>query len=418
MKEEKVLDGVSFAIGYTKGKQSASGAELNIAYGDTPPEDTSKLWAKTSEPNGVVVSRLDGYGNIGGITYKGVVANLSAALNYGYACVVGRKIYTFGGSLNGNMTTSSTSSKIRCFDTESLAMEDSGMGYSATHVCVCSVGTSIYYFGGMYYSTNSMVSSNGYCYDTISKTTASIQGMGYRYGGFAASFGKYIYVFGGTVSPGQYTSSGKPSNKIWRYDTTTGSYVELTATLPASSMMVRGTVVGSRVYLCLVTGTVLCYFDVETEEVTEITEINSMKCQLASVGTSVYFFGEDDYMQRIYRLDDETRDAEELDWGIPDKRRLSSVVAVGRNIYATGGQGESGNYLSTIDFISGELIPVAVPSGVLHIIPSLEKNYFKLVNAENVEVEIGVEAVCRGNSDGMSEDVNASLYQNGEWATI
>ena len=36
------MDVNSFVIGYNKGK--ASGLGLNIAYGDTPPEDTSKLW--------------------------------------------------------------------------------------------------------------------------------------------------------------------------------------------------------------------------------------------------------------------------------------------------------------------------------------------------------------------------------------
>ena len=38
------------------------GSELNIAYGDTAPEDTSKLWVKTTEPDSVEISPDFGYG--------------------------------------------------------------------------------------------------------------------------------------------------------------------------------------------------------------------------------------------------------------------------------------------------------------------------------------------------------------------
>lgn len=36
--------------------ESGGGGELNIAYGDTAPEDTSKLWVKTTEPESVEIS--------------------------------------------------------------------------------------------------------------------------------------------------------------------------------------------------------------------------------------------------------------------------------------------------------------------------------------------------------------------------
>ena len=49
-------DWPSFALGFNTGKSKGGGVELNIAYGDTPPEDTSKLWVKTAEPNGVLIS--------------------------------------------------------------------------------------------------------------------------------------------------------------------------------------------------------------------------------------------------------------------------------------------------------------------------------------------------------------------------
>lgn len=42
--------------GVTGTLESGGGGELNIAYGDTAPEDTSKLWVKTTEPESVEIS--------------------------------------------------------------------------------------------------------------------------------------------------------------------------------------------------------------------------------------------------------------------------------------------------------------------------------------------------------------------------
>lgn len=41
------------------------GVKLNLAYGATPPEDTSKLWVKANEPTNVKVgSNIDGVESI------------------------------------------------------------------------------------------------------------------------------------------------------------------------------------------------------------------------------------------------------------------------------------------------------------------------------------------------------------------
>ena len=73
------------------------GAELNIAYGNTAPEDTSKLWVKTSEPSNVLVSASQ-FGN--GSLETGISSLPTGATGIASG-VVGTKIYLFGGDSSG-----------------------------------------------------------------------------------------------------------------------------------------------------------------------------------------------------------------------------------------------------------------------------------------------------------------------------
>lgn len=76
---------------------SKSDIKLNIAYGNTTPTDTSKLWVKTTEPNAVTVSASP-FGN--GDLQMGISQLPTAAYSIGVG-VVGTKIYLFGGRRSG-----------------------------------------------------------------------------------------------------------------------------------------------------------------------------------------------------------------------------------------------------------------------------------------------------------------------------
>ena len=74
--------------------QISSGASLNIAYGNTAPSDTSKLWIKGNEPEEVT------------ITTQQLLSTLSTKLPtaaYGIGTTaVGTKIYLFGGYVSSS----------------------------------------------------------------------------------------------------------------------------------------------------------------------------------------------------------------------------------------------------------------------------------------------------------------------------
>ena len=90
---------------------SGGGGELNIAYGNTAPEDTSKLWIKSEEPSNISFPVLwkpeqivEGIIDTGTTLSQGEFGIGTAA--------VGTKIYLFGGR-----NSSSYLNTIQVFDT-------------------------------------------------------------------------------------------------------------------------------------------------------------------------------------------------------------------------------------------------------------------------------------------------------------
>ena len=81
------VDVPSFALGYSAGKKkggSGGSMELNIAYGNTAPEDTTKMWCKTSQADGVDFLPVDRFDSLPAISKSIVI---------GATVVVDNKIY-------------------------------------------------------------------------------------------------------------------------------------------------------------------------------------------------------------------------------------------------------------------------------------------------------------------------------------
>ena len=117
--------------------QISSGASLNIAYGNTAPSDTSKLWIKGNEPEEMT------------ITTQQLLSTLSTKLPtaaYGIGtAAVGTKIYLFGGS-----RTSGSLNTIQVFDTtnNTISTLPTTLPTAAYGIGTAAVGTKIYLFGG------------------------------------------------------------------------------------------------------------------------------------------------------------------------------------------------------------------------------------------------------------------------------
>ena len=137
------------------------GGELNIAYGNTAPEDTSKLWIKSEEPSNIsfpVVWKPEQI--VEGIIDTGTTLP-TAANNIGMAAV-GTKIYLFGGS-----SSSGYLNTIQVFDTTNNTIQtlSTKLPTAVSGIGVAAVGTKIYLLGGY---------SSGNYLNTINQFTVNV----------------------------------------------------------------------------------------------------------------------------------------------------------------------------------------------------------------------------------------------------
>lgn len=379
---------------------SSGGAELNIAYGETEPTDTSKLWIKANEPNSIKFSKdIDGVNSL---------RTIGALNDYNMSCArVGTKIYLFGSS------STTTYKDIRVFDTETQEITTlaTKMPKGSYWLGCASVGTKIYIFGGVrdYDMSNvisvfdtetetlsdlsvtlpvdlgsiSCVSVDNYVYliggkdgrnhkgtikiyifDTVNETISSVSPFDTNMCSVACSrYGDYIYIFGN-----ENTSSGGGFNWIYKFDTVSQKATRLTTALPVATYGINCDIIGSKIYL--IGGyntTAVNVFDVPTETITTLdttlstTTVNSCCCGL---GNDIYVFG--------------------------------------------------GSNLNTINKFS---VTHSLSSGDVEVITA-PQNFFKLINTSVVDVEIGVDRVLIGNTDNEAENCEAYLYQNGAWTLV
>ena len=128
------MDINSFALGYSAGKKG--GVALNIAYGDTPPEDTTKLWVKTGEIAGARVGKP--------VHAVVLPERMPQSQSDTGSAVIGSKIYAMLGRDAG----SGAANKSTCFDTETgTASALPNAPFAGYGVGAAAVGAKVYLFG-------------------------------------------------------------------------------------------------------------------------------------------------------------------------------------------------------------------------------------------------------------------------------
>ena len=188
--------------GVTGTLESGGGGELNIHYGDTAPEDTSKLWIKSEEPSNIsfpVVWKPEQI--VERVTNTGVM--LPTVTNAIAAAAIDTKIYLFGGrDTNGRLNT------IQLFDTTNNTIQtlSTTLPTATSAIAAAAVGTKIYLFGGDgtngWLNTIQLFDTTNNTIQTLSTTlptavcTAGI-----------AAVGTKIYLFGGGNYGGAYPNS-------------------------------------------------------------------------------------------------------------------------------------------------------------------------------------------------------------------
>lgn len=406
------------------------GGELNVAYGLTPPSDTSKLWVRIADkPSEVTVKEATSFGkqvvsayglSTGPTTrqslafcnghfyiktsntiyqYKDgewVVAVNGTANNFKHhtapAVVIRNKIfYLFGHNIDSYSTQStspsSSTKNILVFDTETNTYTHvtvSGISDKCQLGSAVVVGTKIYFTAGQENSTGtSAYIGSSHIYEIDSDDPSTATDIGYFYTTSADMRGASVVAVESILYAKRVTSSSDGSIPY-------NDYIEFFDT---------ETKIGSRTRVLVNKKSVRCCF---------MPGIN--------IGGVIYWFGG---LSRGYTPNGLSNDGDSVDYA----QRFNTVtgdfdfVTVGSHV----GNSHNSTLLSSTELVFARVGGVNNPAykftgayelenGKLLIQESLFNNIWQAVKVKNGALSIGVNGVYLGGTDGYAQAKDAYLY--------
>lgn len=387
------------------------GAEMNVAFGDTEPDDTSKLWIKTAETENVQVKANVEHLLRGKM--ESDVAQLPKPAESMGSAVVGDNVYLFGGRaamheyLDG----------IYIFDSKNKdgRYSKSSLGDMLCGMSAEAVGNNVYLFGG-----NTDYSEYNGCqkYNTETEELTTIQVTPYQFSYMASSVvGNKIYLFGGKNS-----NTGINSKAIYIFDAETETAQLLDNVFQNEIMYATAEAVGDKIYIFGGKSSYVVYntiyeFDTKTNKLTtlDVTLPRKMNSMCSAVfGKNIFLFGgwddtSADTSNRILVFNTENKSIKFDKSYVPVFAMCMSAESIGDTIYLFGG-GDS-RYFDSIHAFN---LSVDIPASHVLIESGVSDNTFNILP----NVEIGVKNVYLGNADGLGERVDAYINKNGFWTNV
>lgn len=159
----------------------------------------------------------------------------STSIDYMAMEYLNNKLYLFGGLRLGYANVTNTI-KVVDLSTNSAFIANAKIPVTGKMFTTCAIGSKIYIMGGAeQYSPKNGV----YVYDTINDTCVSVATYPVNAAGMTCiPYAKYIYCFGGSTSNFNDTVPNVQINTIYRFDTTTNQFTQLSIVLPQISIWV------------------------------------------------------------------------------------------------------------------------------------------------------------------------------------
>lgn len=420
-------DWPSFALGFNTGKSKGGsgggGAELNIHYGMEPPEDTTKLWVKTSKPSRVRVGPRVNLSNHE-CTSTLLPATLPVSISGARCCSVGNMVYVIGGKFG--TTTADIQKTVYRYDIETGELIQYMELPKALYDTSCiAIGSKIYIFGGRDFASDrtfnsaSYMHKTNYCINTETKTISTIVSMPVaclQKAGIAA-IGSNIYLFGGTYA--KWTDKNSvPGNAsvstIYRYN---GSTITEVATLPSVAASAASFVVGDYIYV-MYTSQIngLIRFNPADDTYEKVgTNGNLVASTIVPVLVDNYVYGfRSDY---IYRWKLDTWEYEIVKCPAICKADCADGTLHDGKIYILGGKS---NQSDAIYEFSISNIPNEDIEGTLAIRTSVSDyaRIFDLVKDTQTDIQVALGATYKCDAEGTYRKVDMSVYENGAWVAV
>lgn len=381
--------------------ESGGGGELNIAYGDVAPEDTSKLWVKTTEPDSVEISPDFGYGEA--VQTTGVASGFPTSK---ITCEDGDYLYVAVGST------------VKKYNKKTLE-------FISNVATLSNTVDNVAIFEGVLYCTVKHYERDGnrdwtnvdlYSVDLNTKESMILLQQVNHYGGSLIIYNNKVYLISGGYEY-SYNSGG------WRY-----SY-SITNAIAVYNISLKTTETISYSYgcwynkCCLIGNNVFVFgglnrdssspnsniikVNLDTKTVTKcnaVLPIATYNMGVSNLGNYIYLSGGNKTSQIVYRYDTINDTIEQVNVTLEHARAACATFFNGTELYLLGSN-------AIVDKLQ---INVPLSSTKLKIISDWLNNQFAVINGSS-KVMIGVNKAFKGDENNKAKEVTAYVHDGVNW---
>ena len=385
---------------------SSGGAELNIHYGDTAPEDTSKLWVKTAEPESVEISPDFGYGEA--VQTTGVASGFPTST---VTCEDGDYLYVV------------VSKTVKKYNKKTLDFISNVATLSTNSVQSILIYQGILYFIDGLFQDGQYADYFGvklYSYDLKTNIENTLTGLLYNDGGHIKLYNNKIYIIGGGYNhyPHNGGSTGYYNgNKISIYDIS----LKTIENIPFSYSYQKNNsvIIGNRAFVfggynnsnsSTVYNTISCV-NLDTKTVTKcnaVLPIATYDMGVSNLGNYIYLSSGRKTSQAVYRYDTINDTIEQLNVTLEHPRYACATFFNGTELYLLGSN-------AIVDKLQ---IDVPLSSTKLKIISDWLNNQFAVVNSSSARVMIGVNKAFKGDENNKAKEVTAYVFDGVNWHNL
>lgn len=382
---------------------NGNNVELNIAFSETPPSDTSKLWIKTIEPKNVTLKNT----LFGNYTFDEYYNNLPLVLSNYASCKIDNYIYLFGGiDVYGELSLDVYKYNLTTNKCTKLEIQ-----LPATICCMCCarVNNNIYFFGGWNGKTGS--SGVGYIYNSIyvfdietetfrTLTTKLPKNLTWS---SCIAYNDYIYIFGGFGSNNQMYNNGSMANSIFCFNTRTEQFMNISTTIPISTYKIGTICLDEYIYLLGGMNTSKIYrFSPQNNSIEECGALPTQYAEqfmMVNDGSNVYYINNNKIV--LYNI--LTKESSVI-YTLSHNITNSSIHLDlnNKNFYILGG--------TDIDLVSKFTIEQQLKENEMVIIYKHKNNMVSILKDSNYEIMLGIERVYMGDSNKVAQLVEAYIY--------
>lgn len=385
---------------------TSSGAELNIHYGDTAPEDTSKLWIKTTKPDSIEISPDFGYGEV--VQTTGVKSGFPTST---VTCEDGDYLYV------------AVDKTIKKYNKKTLEF--------ISNVATLSTNTvqSILIYQGILYFIIGLFEDGKYAdyfgvklhsYDLKTNIENTLTGLLYHDGGHIKLYNNKIYIIGGGYN---YYPHNGGSTSYYNGDSISVYDISLKTTeqipFSYSYQESKSVIIGNRAFVfggynnsnsSTVYNTISCV-NLDTKTVTKcnaVLPIATYNMGVSNLGNYIYLSGGNKTQKVVYRYDTVNDTIEQVNVTLEHARYSCATFFNGTELYLLGSN-------SIVDKLQ---IDVPLSSTKLKIISDWLNNQFAVVNSSSAKVMIGVNKAFKGDENNKAKEVTAYVFDGVNWHNL